>query len=62
MLPLKNQRYLCPVKSGVLEMIDMNTKTSLLYAKGFCGKYLQCIVPFPGFDEEIFPLTLLKEW
>lgn len=40
----------------------MKAKTACLYAQKYKGKYTQCIVPFPDFDEEIFPLVLIKEW
>ena len=51
MVPLKNERYLCAVSSGSLQMIDIKTKTASLYANKYKGKIVQCIVPFPDFDE-----------
>ena len=51
MIPLKNERYLCAVQSGSLQMIDIKTNTASLYAHKYKGKYVQCIIPFPDFDE-----------
>ena len=51
MVPLKNERYLCAVESGSLQMIDIKTKTASLYASKYKGEIVQCIVPFPEFDE-----------
>ena len=33
-------------------MIDLKTRTAFLYAGRFKGKYSQCMVDFPGFNEE----------
>ena len=33
-----------------------------MWAQKFKGMHVQCIVPFPEFDEELFPLVLIKEW
>ena len=38
MLPLKNERYLCTVESGSLQMIDIKTKTATLYAHKYKGE------------------------
>lgn len=62
MLPLQNERYLCAVHSGSLQMMDFKASTASLYATKYGGKIVQCIVPFPGFDERLFPLVLIKEW
>ena len=62
MLPLKNDKYLCAVKSGSIQMIDIKAKTDTLYANKFKGEYVQCIVAFPDFNEDSFPLVLIKEW
>ena len=62
MVPLKNERYLCAVQSGSLQMIDIKTKTATLYAHKYKGEIVQSIVPFPEFDEQLFPLVLIKEW
>ena len=62
MLPLKNDKHLCALKSGSLQMIDIKEKTATLYASKFKGKYVQCIVAFPHFNEDSFPLVLIKEW
>ena len=51
MVPLKNERYLCAVQSGSLQMINIKTKTASLYAHKYKGKYVQCIILFPDFDE-----------
>ena len=51
MVPLKNERYLCGVSSGSLQMIDIKRKTASLYANKYKGERVQCIVPFPDFDE-----------
>ena len=40
----------------------MQTKTNAHYANKFNGKYVQCIVPFPDFEEDLYPLVLIKEW
>ena len=62
MLPLKNDKYLCAVKSGSLQMIDIIAKTVTLCANKFKGRFVQCIVAFPDFNEDSFPLVLIKEW
>ena len=62
MVPLKNERYLCAVESGSLQMIDIKKKTAYLYTHKYKGKRDQCIVPFPEFNEKLFPLVLIKEW
>ena len=61
-LPLSDYRYLCNGFSESLIMVDLKMNTASVYAKKFKGKYSQCLVPFPGFDEETFPLVLIKEW
>ncbi len=50
-LPLSNQKYLFTVLSGSVQMIDLETKNNSLIAYKFKGRYTQCMVPFPGFDE-----------
>ena len=62
MLALKNDKYLGAVKSGSLQMIDIKAKTATLYADKFKGSFVQCIVAFPDFNEDSFPLVLIKEW
>ena len=63
MLALKNDKYLCAaIRSGSLQMIDIKAKTDTLYANKFKGEYVQCIVAFPDFNEDSFPLVLIKEW
>ena len=60
MLPLNNGKYLCAVESGSLQLIDITEKTAKLYANKYKGKQVQCIVAFPGFNEDLFPLVLIK--
>ena len=44
-------------------MIDIKTKTASLYAHKYKGKFVfVSIVPFPEFNEKLFPLVLIKEW
>ena len=62
MLPLNNGKYLCSVQSGSLHLIDIQTKTASLYYPKYKGKIVQCIIAFPGFHEDSFPLALIKEW
>ena len=62
MLPLNNGKYLCAVESGSLQLIDITEKTAKLYANKYKGKQVQCIVAFPGYNEDLFPLALIKEW
>ena len=62
MLALKNDKYLCAVRSGSLQMIGIKAKTATHYANKFKGRFVQCIVAFPDFNEDSFPLVLIKEW
>lgn len=43
-------------------MIDMSTKTASVYTNKYIGRLVQSIVAFPDFDEDLFPLLLIKEW
>ena len=61
-LPLYNERFLCTANSGTLQMIDLKKKTASFYMGKYKGKEVQCCVPFPDFDEYLFPLVLIKEW
>ncbi len=61
-LALPNQEYLCTAWSGSLEMIDLKTRNSYLFMNKFKGDFCECMIPFPGFEEKIFPLILIKYW
>ena len=40
----------------------MNAKTATLFANKHKGSHVQCMIPFPEFHEDNFPLVLIKEW
>ena len=62
MLPLANNKFLCSVFSGTLQLLDVTAKTVNVYANKHKGSHSQCLVPFPEFHEDNFPLVLVKEW
>lgn len=59
---MKNDIYLCAETSGTLQIIDIYTKRASFYADKYKDKYAQCMVAFPDFDQDYFPLVLVKEW
>ena len=43
-------------------MLDIEAKIATPFVLKLSGNHMQCMIPFPEFDEETFPLVLIKEW
>ena len=61
MLGLKDNTYMVSVFSGTLQIVDIDAQTNNIYSHNHKGTSIQSLVPFPEFNEEQFPLVLIKE-
>ena len=61
MLGLKDNNYMVSVFSGTLQIVDIDAQTNNIYSHNHKGTSIQSLVPFPEFNEEHFPLVLIKE-